>query len=164
MKLNLSQQSALTPATSEKLFQMLPKSTVRGWVMKALAVNTKLATAQLTLRWVGAAEGRALNHTHRGQGVEKDYATNVLTFAYGIEGKGKQQSVSADIVLCWPVLLSEAKTQRKTVRNHAAHLIVHGVLHALGYDHENEVDAAVMEGLEINILNTLRIANPYLVN
>ncbi len=157
MKLALSQQSALTPAASEKLAHTLPRSTVRGWVLKALIAHPKLSGAQLTLRWVGTAEGRALNHTHRGQGVDKDYATNVLTFAYGIENK----VVSADIVLCWPVLLAEAKAQGKTLRAHAAHLIIHGVLHALGFDHENDADAHKMEALEVKILATLKIANPY---
>jgi probable rRNA maturation factor len=131
-------------------------------VLKALTANPKLESVQLTLRWVGTAEGRALNHAHRGQGVEKDYATNVLTFAYGIEGKGKHQTMSADIVLCWPVLLAEAKAQGKTLRDHAAHLIVHGVLHALGYDHEDDADAVVMEALEVQLLRTLKITNPYL--
>jgi probable rRNA maturation factor len=158
MKLALSQQSALTPAASEKLAQTLPRSTVRGWVLNALAVNAKLKGAQLTLRWVGAAEGRSLNHTHRGQGIGKDYATNVLTFAYGIDNK----VVNADIVLCWPVLLAEAKAQGKTLRAHAAHLIIHGVLHALGFDHENDADAHKMEALEVKILAILKIANPYL--
>jgi probable rRNA maturation factor len=158
MKLALSQQSALTPAASEKLAQTLPRSTVRGWVLKALVVNAKLKGAQLTLRWVGTAEGRSLNHTHRGQGVDKDYATNVLTFAYGIDN----QVVSADIVLCWPVLLAEAKAQGKMLRAHAAHLIIHGVLHALGFDHENDADAQKMEALEVKILASLKIANPYL--
>jgi probable rRNA maturation factor len=162
MKLSLSQQSALTPAASEKLTQLLPRSTVRGWVLKALSVNPKLESVQLTLRWVGTAEGRALNHAHRGQGVEKDYATNVLTFAYGIEGKGKHQTMSADIVLCWPVLLAEAKAQSKTLRDHAAHLIIHGVLHALGFDHGYDADALVMEVLEVQLLRTLKITNPYL--
>ncbi len=158
MKLALSQQSALTPAASEKLAQTLPRSTVRGWVLKALASNQKLQAAQLTLRWVGTAEGRSLNHTHRGQGVDKDYATNVLTFEYGTDN----QVVSADIVLCWPVLVGEAKSQGKTLRAHAAHLIVHGVLHALGFDHENDADALKMETLEVKILAELKIANPYL--
>ncbi len=162
MNLSLSQQSALTPVASDKLAQVLPRSTVRGWVVKALSTHTKLKAAQLTLRWVGAAEGRALNHMHRGQGVEKDYATNVLTFAYGIEGKGSKQTMSADIVLCWPVLLAEAKSQGKTLRAHAAHLIIHGVLHALGFDHENDADAVIMEALEIKLLASLKIANPYL--
>jgi probable rRNA maturation factor len=162
MKLSLSQQSALTPAASDKLVQALPRSTVRGWVLKALAVNSKLESVQLTLRWVGAAEGRSLNHAHRGQGVDKDYATNVLTFAYGIQGKGKHQTMSADIVLCWPVLLAEAKAQSKPLRNHAAHLVIHGVLHALGYDHEDDADAQIMEALEVQLLSELKIANPYL--
>jgi probable rRNA maturation factor len=163
IKLSLSQQSALTPAATVALNQTLPRSTVRGWVLKALATNQTLNSALLTLRWVAAAEGRALNHAHRGQGVAKDYATNVLTFAYGIEGKGKHQTMSADIVLCWPVLVAEAKAQGKALRAHAAHLIVHGVLHALGFDHENETDAQKMESLEIAILAGLNIANPYVL-
>ncbi len=158
LSLSLSQQCALSPAASDALNQTLPRSTVRGWVLKALASDQTLTAAQLTLRWVGKAEGRALNHTHRGQGLEKDYATNVLTFAYGVDNT----TVSADIVLCWPVLLAEAKAQGKPVRAHAAHLIIHGVLHALGFDHEEDADALIMEALEVKILAELKIANPYL--
>jgi probable rRNA maturation factor len=161
MKLSLSQQYALTPAAAEKLAQTLARSTVRGWVLKALTLNPSLKAVQLTLRWVGTAEGRALNHAHRGQGIEKNYATNVLTFAYGFEGKGTSQTMSADIVLCWPVLMSEAKTQKKSLRAHSAHLIIHGVLHALGYDHELDSEAATMEAIEVELLAQLRIANPY---
>ncbi len=163
MQLRLSQQSALTLAASEKLTATLPRSTVRGWVNKALegvasSLGKKTKSVQLTLRWVGETEGRSLNHAHRGSGVDKDYATNVLTFAYGVEAG----VLSADIALCWPVLLREAKAQGKPVRHHAAHLIIHGVLHALGYDHENDDDAARMEALEMTLLAQLSIANPYL--
>ena len=162
VKLALSQQIALSPSATDALNQLLPRSTVRGWVLKALSVKPQLAGAQLTLRWVGTAEGRALNHTHRGQGVEKDYATNVLTFAYGTTGSKKNPHMSADIVLCWPVLCKEAKIQGKPLRAHAAHLIIHGALHALGFDHECDEDALKMEALEVKILAELRIANPYL--
>lgn len=162
MQLLLSQQSALSPAASEKLAQTLPRSTVRGWVSKALKSNIDptVHAVQLTLRWVGNAEGRALNHTHRGGGVEKDYATNVLTFAYGVQ----DGTLAADIALCWPVVLAEAKSLGKTPRHHAAHLIVHGTLHALGFDHENDADAAMMEALEIQLLAELNITNPYIEN
>lgn len=161
MQLRLSQQAELAPAATEKLAQTLPPSTVRGWVVKALAANAnkKAKTAQLTLRWVGALEGRALNHAHRGGGVDKDYPTNVLTFAYGVEAG----VLSADIALCWPVLVTEAREQGKSVRHHAAHLIIHGVLHALGFDHENDADAQRMEAIEIALLAQLSIANPYLL-
>jgi probable rRNA maturation factor len=167
VKLYLSQQFALSAAATEKLAHTLPSSTVRGWVSSALLAGAaqakllkKIDAAQLTLRWVADKEGRSLNHTHRGQGVDhvKDYATNVLTFAYGIQSK----VLAADIVLCWPVLVSEAKAQRKTLRAHAAHLIAHGVLHALGFDHEVEADALAMEALEVALLAKLRIANPYI--
>ena len=156
--LSLSQQIALPTTSTEKLKTLLPASTVRGWVKKALVGYMDASQVQLTLRWVGQAESRALNKTHRGQGVEKDYATNVLTFAYGID---ENKALAADIVLCWPVLLAEAKVQKKLLRHHAAHLIIHGVLHALGYDHENDADAEQMEALETELLAQLRIADPY---
>ena len=159
--LRLSQQCALPPASSAKLQALLPASTVRGWVQMAVNGNVdpqdEADSVALTLRWVGQAEGRSLNHTHRGQGVDKDYATNVLTFAYGVEGG----VLSADIVLCWPVLLAEAKTQGKPPKDHAAHLIIHGVLHALGFDHEAEDEALAMETLETQLLARLKIADPY---
>src|SRR5690606_31301148 len=82
----------------------------------------------LTLRLVDADEGRELNHSYRG----RDYATNVLTFEYGVDPDG---TASGDIVLCVPVLHQEAIDQRKNLLDHAAHLTIHGVLHALGYDH-----------------------------
>lgn len=122
------------------------RSQLRRWVKAALQ-----ADAQLTLRLVGRREGRALNLTWRG----KDYATNVLTFAYGGE------PVQADIVLCLPVLKSEARAQNKSLRAHLAHLVVHGVLHAQGYDHETDAEARRMEALETRLLARFRIADPY---
>jgi probable rRNA maturation factor len=168
MKLFLTQQSKLSPADKTVLAQTLPPSTVRGWVLKALAVDSEISIAQLTLRWVDEPEGRELNRMHRGLtegGLDKDYATNVLTFAYGIEETEETAALvmSADIVLCWPVLVAEAAAQGKQLRHHAAHLIIHGVLHALGFDHENEAEAEAMEALEVQLLTTLKITNPYLV-
>jgi probable rRNA maturation factor len=122
------------------------RSQLRRWVKAALQ-----ADAQLTLRLVGRREGRTLNLTWRG----KDYATNVLTFAYGGE------PLQADIVLCLPVLKSEARTQRKSLRAHLAHLVVHGVLHAQGHDHETDAEARRMEALETRLLARFRIADPY---
>jgi probable rRNA maturation factor len=93
-----------------------------------------------------------LNRDYR----HKDYATNVLTFAYN-EGEelADDEPVQADIVLCTDVLQREAEEQKKTVEEHVAHLVVHGVLHAQGYDHEHDEEAEEMEGLETEILGAL---------
>ena len=135
-----------------RLREALPRPQLRRWVQAAL-----LAPAQLTIRFVDTDEGRALNREYRG----KDYATNVLTFPYT---ESEDDPTSADIVLCSDVLQKEAAEQRKTLQEHAAHLVVHGVLHAQGYDHENDEDAAEMEQLEIEILAQLGFANPYLAD
>lgn len=111
-------------------------------------------SASLTLRLVDLHEGQALNRDYR----ERDYATNVLTFEYGVDPSG---NASGDIVLCVPVLHREATEQNKTLLDHAAHLTVHGVLHALGYDHIDADDACEMEALEVDILGKLGINDPY---
>jgi probable rRNA maturation factor len=124
---------------------------LRRWARAALARDAALA-----LRVVGEAEGRALNRDYRG----RDYATNVLTFAYDEDPDG-DGAVRADIVVCLPVVLREARAQRKTPRDHLAHLVVHGVLHAQGMDHEDERDAREMEAREVDVLRRFRIADPY---
>ncbi|MEZ2720445.1 rRNA maturation RNase YbeY [Paenalcaligenes hominis] len=111
--------------------------------------------AQFTFRFCDADEAKTLNHQYRA----KDYATNVLTFEYGVDEAG---TVSSDIIICIAVLEAEALEQKKAFLDHAAHLCVHGVLHALGYDHLDDEQAEEMEGLEIDILQRLAIANPYL--
>lgn len=132
-------------------FSGLPaRSTVLRWVGAALA--DAAAPAELTLRYVDEPEGRALNHQFRG----KDYATNVLTFDYAHE-----PVLMADLVICVPVLQREAAEQGKRFRDHLAHLLVHGVLHAQGYDHEDAAQADAMEAREVEILAVLGIANPY---
>jgi probable rRNA maturation factor len=128
----------------------LPRACLVQWVRAALC-----ADAQLTLRFVDEAEGRTLNRTWRG----KDYATNVLTFAYA---ESLEDPVTADVVLCCPVVAREAAEQHKLLVPHYAHLIVHGVLHAQGYDHENDTDAAEMENFETEVLTSLGFPNPYL--
>ena len=110
--------------------------------------------AQLTLRFTGKAESRKLNAAYR----NKDYPTNILTFNYHAPG----QALHSDLVICWPILVQEAKAQVKTVAEHLSHLLVHGALHAQGFDHEDELEAEAMESLEIAILQKLKIANPYL--
>ncbi len=123
---------------------------LRRWAHAALARD-----AALSLRVVGEAEGRALNRDYRG----KDYATNVLTFVYDEAPGGGP--VNADIVVCLPVVLREARAQRKSPREHLAHLVVHGVLHAQGMDHEDEREAREMEAREVEVLRRFRIADPY---
>ena len=135
-----------------RLSEQLTRAKLRRWVQAA-----QFAPAELTIRFVDTEEGRALNRDYRG----KDYATNVLTFAYS-EEEGDDDIVRADIVLCTDVLLKEAKEQGLSVEQHATHLVVHGVLHAQGYDHEDDEDAAEMEQLETEILARLGVPDPYL--
>lgn len=120
---------------------------LRRWARAAL-----LGDAHVTFRLVGAREGRALNRQYRG----RDYATNVLTFVYP-----ELVPVSGDIVLCAPVIAREASRQGKALHAHYAHLVVHGVLHLQGHDHEKAVDARVMEALEKEIVMRLGYADPY---
>jgi probable rRNA maturation factor len=123
------------------------RSTLRRWVSAAVDGD-----AEITLRFVGAAEGRRLNRDYRG----RDYATNVLTFAYA-----HGPAVIADIVLCVPVIRREAREQRKAVHDHLAHLVAHGVLHARGFDHDTVRRAKAMEAIEVDLLSRLGIADPY---
>ena len=125
----------------------LPRHAVARWIRAALE-----APAQITVRIVGEAEGRELNRGYR----HKDYATNVLTFDYE-----REPLVLADLVLCAPVVAAEARRERKPIAAHYAHLLVHGALHAQGYDHEIEADALVMEARESEVLLGLGLPDPY---
>ncbi len=124
------------------------RAQLRRWVAAAID-----ADATLTLRFVGEREARSLNARYR----HRDYATNVLTFAYP-DDDGR---VNADIVICVPVARREARAQRKTLAAHLAHLVIHGVLHACGHDHELPAQAERMEAAEIALLARFRIADPF---
>jgi len=140
-KLQLAVQYALST-------RGLPSRTqFRKWARTALEQD-----AVVTIRVVGQVEARTLNANFR----RKDYATNVLTFVFR-----DNAPFEGDLALCAPVLAREARTQKKTLAAHYAHLTVHGLLHLQGYDHENARDAKVMEARETQILAKLGYADPY---
>lgn len=120
---------------------------LRAWAVAALRRQ-----AHVTVRIVGAREGRMLNKRFR----SKDYATNVLTFVYD-QGK----PLTGDIALCAPIVAREARSQAKPLEAHYAHLLVHGLLHLQGHDHEEQDEAEAMEAREIAILKKLGFPNPY---
>ncbi|WP_395457960.1 rRNA maturation RNase YbeY [Acidovorax delafieldii] len=127
---------------------VLPRHKVTRWIRHALTTD-----AEITVRIVGAEEGQQLNREYR----KKDYATNVLTFDYT-----QEPVVTADLVLCAPVIEREAKEQNKSLEEHYAHMLVHGTLHAQGWDHEtSEADAEEMEAYETDILRGLGFEDPY---
>lgn len=134
---------------------------VRRWSKATLAhlaaragKTRPLARVSLTVRFVDDVDGLGLNRTYRG----RDYPTNVLTFVYD-DGRGPD--VEADLVLCMPVVANEAQSQGKSMAAHCAHLVVHGVLHACGYDHQVEKEADAMEQIERDVLARFRVADPY---
>ncbi|HVE49149.1 MAG TPA: rRNA maturation RNase YbeY [Casimicrobiaceae bacterium] len=128
-------------------------ATLRRWARAALERD-----ASVTLRFVGGAEGRRLNATFR----RKDYATNVLTFVYDdVANDGRDRLLTGDIVLCVPVIRREARERNRTLRAHCSHLVVHGMLHLQGYDHEDDAQAAAMESREQDVLKCLSYPNPY---
>lgn len=127
-----------------------PRPKVRRWVKAAAEARS----AEVTVRFVDTEEGQALNRGYR----SRDYATNVLSFPY----MGLPDMVG-DLVICLPVVLREAAEQGKTIEAHFAHLIVHGMLHLQGYDHEtSDADAEVMEAREREIMAKLGYPDPYL--
>ena len=146
--LNLSLQFGADIKDIARHRAALSRHSVTRWIRHALTSD-----AEITVRIVGLEEGQALNRSYR----QKDYATNVLTFDYT-----QEPIVTADLVLCAPVVAKEAKENKKTLTAHYAHLLVHGTLHAQGWDHEtSEQDAEEMEAYEIAILSEMGIQNPY---
>lgn len=145
-RLNLSVQYACNAT------ELPSRPQIRAWVRTALEVDGKRG-GQITIRFVDSEEGQSLNSDYRG----KDYATNVLSFPYDTE-----PVVAGDLVICAAVVEREAAEQGKTQETHYAHLIVHGVLHLQGYDHETgDEDAQKMEAMERSILAQLGFADPY---
>jgi probable rRNA maturation factor len=128
----------------------------RRWAEAALRGARHRRHAELAIRVVDSAEGLALNRAYRG----RDYATNVLSFPVE-PPPGIKLALIGDLAICAPVVLREAAEQGKRARDHWAHLTVHGILHLLGYDHLQDVEAEVMEAMETRILAGLGIADPY---
>lgn len=130
------------------------------WTASALtAVDYRKAT-EIAIRIVDHDEGQQLNREYR----EKDYATNVLSFPSDLPDFLQDELEVlplGDLVICAPVVVREAAEQEKPLQQHWAHLVIHGVLHLLGYDHIHDADAEIMEALEVKILGQLGIANPY---
>ncbi len=145
--LNLDLQFA-TSALQNQVLRIASLAQIRKWAGACFQ-----SKAMLTIRFVNRAEAHDLNLFFRGF----DKPTNVLTFSYPTQGK----SIEADIVLCLPILRAEAKEQQKSLVAHLAHLLIHGCLHAKGYDHLKPKDAKQMEALEIKILQSLGFPNPY---
>ena len=129
-------------------FPQLPsRSVMVRWMTRACELPT-----MMTVRFVDLDEGYELNHSYR----HRDYATNVLTFNYTTEPE-----VTADVAICVPVVEREAQEQNKEFRDHLAHLLIHAVLHAHGYDHITQAEAEVMEARETELMLSLKFPNPY---
>ncbi len=130
------------------------RASIESWVLAAC--SRQCADAQLTIRIVDYAEMRTLNENYRG----KTGVTNVLSFPFA-EPERVMPPLLGDIVICGPQVEKESRGQGKPIKDHWAHLVVHGVLHLLGYDHLDDTDATLMESLETNILSDLGIPDPY---
>lgn len=133
--------------------------TIDAWVARTVAAASVSNDVEVSVRIVDADEIRALNREYR----DKDKATNVLSFPAGplVGLPDDAPSLLGDIVVCASVVATEAAEQGKTVAAHWAHMLVHGTLHLLGFDHENDAEAAEMEGLEMRVLTANGLADPY---
>lgn len=132
-----------------------PLATVETWV-NAVLIHEGTGQQEVTVRITGEEESHTLNHEYRG----KDKPTNVLSFPFE-SPPGITMNLLGDLVVCAPVIMAEASEQGKLPTNHYAHMVVHGILHLLGYDHIDDADAQIMEDKEIRILATLGIDDPY---
>lgn len=130
---------------------------LRKWAEHTLAKQA-LANAQVTIRLVDVAEMTVLNTTYR----NKKGPTNVLSFPFGLPEEVKMEiPILGDIIICSEVVNQEASSQQKSQQAHFAHMVIHGILHLLGYDHETDAEAKVMESLEKKVMQTLGFPNPY---
>ncbi|MBZ2163028.1 rRNA maturation RNase YbeY [Alteromonas stellipolaris] len=128
---------------------------VEAWANAVLAAENT-GEQEVTVRFTDDEESQTLNHEYRG----KDKPTNVLSFPFEVP-PGIEMNLLGDLVICVPVIMREAQEQDKTPTNHYAHMVIHGILHLLGYDHIDDADADIMEAKEIRILASLNIGNPY---
>ena len=136
--------------------QVLPSPELfQQWIDTALTTLTE-QEFELTIRLVTLAESQQLNQQYR----QKDKPTNVLSFPFEVP-EGIELNLLGDLVICAQIVEQEAKSQNKKLFDHWAHMVIHGCLHLLGYDHINDIDANEMETLEIKTLAKLKIANPY---
>lgn len=130
---------------------------IRQWAVAAMGTSR----AEVAVRLVGEPEGRQLNRDYR----DKDYATNILTFVYDegetLPGLPGGEALQGDLVVCVPVVVREAAEQGKQLEAHFAHLIVHGMLHLQGFDHDDDAEAQQMENAECEVLATLGYPDPY---
>jgi probable rRNA maturation factor len=147
LELDLQLASSASGLPSEAQF--------RAWC--TLALRQRTADSELTIRLVDEAEGRELNHTYR----QRDYATNVLSFPADVPDELLDIPLLGDLVICVPVVVREAQEQGKTLEAHWAHLVIHGCLHLLGYDHILDAEAEEMEALERTLLAELGHPDPY---
>jgi len=148
---------SLSVQFASKAKHLPSRAQVRRWALAAHQGTGASADAMVTIRYVDEKEGRALNLQFRG----KDYATNVLTFVHEPAPFQDESAYAADIVICAPVIAREAREQKKPVAAHHGHMVLHGMLHAQGFDHEDSVEAEAMEAIEIALLRRFRIDNPY---
>ena len=132
------------------------RSSFERWVGAALHAAKRRRDCELSIRIVDAEEGRQLNKAYR----KRDYATNVLSFPAELPA-GVKLPLIGDLVICAPIVAKEAHEQHKALRDHYAHMTIHGTLHLLGYDHENDFEAEGMEALERRVLAGFMIADPY---
>lgn len=147
---------SLTVQRATRLPGLPSAARIRKWVLAALVGADYRRAAELNVRLVNAAEGRRLNHRWRG----KDCATNVLSFPAAVP-EGVPVRLLGDLVICAPVVRREVQEQGKGLEAHWAHLVIHGVLHLLGYDHEAPDEARTMEALEVSVLAALGYPDPY---